>query len=78
MPAQAATGHPLPPLTSQQHGTLDTLVQKRLDGIPLAHLTGRQRFMDVELLAGAQALDSPQGDRTAWPPPASTTGGHRG
>lgn len=56
MSAQAATGHPLPPLTSQQHSALDTLVQKRLDGIPLAHLTGRQRFMDVELLAGAQAL----------------------
>lgn len=56
MSAQAATGRPLPTLTSQQQSALDTLVQKRLDGIPLAHLTGRQRFMDVELLAGAQAL----------------------
>lgn len=32
------------------------LVERRLSGIPLAHLTGRQHFMGLELLAGAGAL----------------------
>lgn len=54
--AQAAATRELPPLTMDQQIFLDALVQRRLDGVPLAHLTGRQRFMDVELLAGAQAL----------------------
>jgi release factor glutamine methyltransferase len=53
---QAAAGHELPPLTDEQHIALDALIQRRLQGVPLAHLTGHQRFMDVELLAGAQAL----------------------
>jgi release factor glutamine methyltransferase len=32
------------------------LVEQRLSGVPLAHLTGRQRFMDLELIAGPGAL----------------------
>lgn len=32
------------------------LVRQRLDGIPLAHLTGRQTFMGLEMLAGPEAL----------------------
>jgi release factor glutamine methyltransferase len=35
---------------------LDTLLERRLTGEPLAHLTGRQHFMGMELLAGPQAL----------------------
>lgn len=35
---------------------LDTLLERRLAGEPLAHLTGRQHFMGMELLAGPQAL----------------------
>lgn len=53
---QAAAGREVPTLTEDQHAHLKSLVARRLEGVPLAHLTGRQRFMDVELLAGAQAL----------------------
>ncbi len=35
---------------------LDSLVSRRLAGEPLAHITGRQRFMDLEMLSCAQAL----------------------
>jgi release factor glutamine methyltransferase len=35
---------------------LDELIAQRMSGIPLAHLTGRQRFMGLELLAGKEAL----------------------
>lgn len=54
--AQAAADIDLPTLTAEQHTRLDELIRQRLSGTPLAHLTGRQRFMDVELLAGGQAL----------------------
>ncbi len=36
--------------------TLEALVARRLDGEPLAHITGRQHFMDLEMLSGPQAL----------------------
>jgi release factor glutamine methyltransferase len=36
--------------------TLAGLVERRLSGVPLAHLTGRQRFMGLEFLAGTGAL----------------------
>jgi release factor glutamine methyltransferase len=35
---------------------LEHLVQRRLEGVPLAHLTGRQDFMGVVLLASPAAL----------------------
>ena len=35
---------------------LASLVERRLSGVPLAHLTGRQNFMGLEFLAGAGAL----------------------
>jgi release factor glutamine methyltransferase len=31
-------------------------MQRRLAGVPLAHLTHRQRFVDMEMLAGSEAL----------------------
>lgn len=35
---------------------LEALIARRLAGEPLAHITGRQRFMGLEMLSGAQAL----------------------
>lgn len=53
---EAATRQPLPGLTATQLLKLDELTTQRLGGTPLAHLTGRQHFMGLELLAGPQAL----------------------
>ncbi|CAH0347973.1 peptide chain release factor N(5)-glutamine methyltransferase [Aquabacterium sp. CECT 9606] len=53
---EAATRQPLPGLTAPQFLKLDELTAQRLGGTPLAHLTGRQHFMGLELLAGPQAL----------------------
>lgn len=54
--AQKAINSELPDLATNQLKTLDELIEKRISGIPLAHLTGRQQFMGVELLAGPGAL----------------------
>ena len=43
-------------LDSRQEKILRQLVAKRVSGVPLAHLTGRQCFMNVELLVGTEAL----------------------
>ena len=53
---EAATQQPLPELTAPQLLKLDELTTQRLSGTPLAHLTGHQHFMGLELLAGPQAL----------------------
>lgn len=53
---EAATRSPLPELTATQFLKLDELTAQRLGGTPLAYLTGRQHFMELELLAGPQAL----------------------
>jgi release factor glutamine methyltransferase len=52
----AAAELPLVALTSDGQTQLERLVESRVSGIPLAHLSGRQRFMGLELLAGPQAL----------------------
>ena len=62
----AAAGHPksaiaaarleLPPLDDAMRARLDALVADRLDGVPLAHLTGRQHFLGLELKSGPAAL----------------------
>ncbi len=54
--AEAALELPLTPLTASQHSQLEQHVARRLAGVPLAHLTQRQRFMGLEMLAGPQAL----------------------
>jgi len=54
--ASAAIGRPLPPLDEAARASLDALLARRLAGEPLAHLTGRQRFMGLELEAGSEAL----------------------
>ncbi|MDE2402855.1 MAG: peptide chain release factor N(5)-glutamine methyltransferase [Burkholderiales bacterium] len=51
-----AAAAPLPELDAAQCQTLDRLIAQRVEGTPLAHLTGRQQFMSMELLAGPQAL----------------------
>lgn len=54
--AHAAMHTALQPLSAAQLATLDALLARRIDGEPLAYLTGRQRFMGLELLATAAAL----------------------
>ncbi|HEX7126783.1 MAG TPA: peptide chain release factor N(5)-glutamine methyltransferase [Thermodesulfobacteriota bacterium] len=51
----AASATPMP-LDSGQVARLERLLEARLRGTPLAHLTGRQRFFGLELLAGPEAL----------------------
>ena len=46
----------LPELSEAQVTVLYGLLQKRLINIPLAHLTGRQNFMGIELLCDYRAL----------------------
>jgi release factor glutamine methyltransferase len=46
----------LPELTSWQVGMLRTLVDRRIGGEPLAYLTGRQRFLDLEMFAAPGSL----------------------
>lgn len=52
--AEERTG--LPELDVSASARLDELVARRLGGVPLAHLSGRQRFMGLEMLAGPDAL----------------------
>lgn len=46
----------LPELSIEEIERLRELINLRIDGIPLAHLTKRQTFMGIEMLAGSQAL----------------------
>jgi len=46
----------LPFLSDEELERLDCYIEMRLSGIPLAHLTGRQHFMGIEMLAGPEAL----------------------
>jgi release factor glutamine methyltransferase len=53
---EAAGERVLPALSETQQLALGEWVARRLAGMPLAHITERQRFMGLELLAGPQAL----------------------
>lgn len=46
----------LPVLDDSQTAALDSLLDRRLLGIPLAYLTGRRRFLGLEMLAAPGAL----------------------
>jgi release factor glutamine methyltransferase len=46
----------LPELDPEGLKRLEALVKQRRAGIPLAHLTKRQQFMGIEMLAGPEAL----------------------
>jgi len=54
--AAAAMQGPLPPLDAEGQHRVRALVAQRLAGTPLAHLTGRQRFLGLEMLCSPQAL----------------------
>lgn len=49
-------GAALPALDAAASARLDALIAQRLDGVPLAHLTGRQAFLGMDMLAGPGAL----------------------
>jgi release factor glutamine methyltransferase len=51
-----ALGNELPVLNEEARCRLAKMVDDRLSGIPLAHITQRQHFMGVEMLAGPEAL----------------------
>lgn len=42
--------------TQPDEARLAELVDRRISGVPLAHLTGRQTFLGIEMLAGPEAL----------------------
>jgi release factor glutamine methyltransferase len=54
--AVAAADIEPPALDADAARRLDALLDRRLDGVPLAHLTGRQHFLGLDLLAGPEAL----------------------
>lgn len=54
--AEAALLVKTPELNNTEEINLLNLIEKRISGVPLAHLTERQQFMGVELLAGPEAL----------------------
>ncbi len=54
--AAGAVGRQLPSLDRRQQDKLRAMVRRRVAGIPLAHITGRQQFMGIELLTTPQAL----------------------
>lgn len=53
---QRASGEALPDLDATGVDRLHSLVRRRIEGTPLAYLTGRQQFMGLELIASAAAL----------------------
>jgi release factor glutamine methyltransferase len=53
---EVAVQTPLPRLAPVAAARLDALIEQRLAGTPLAHLSGRQHFMGLEMLAGKEAL----------------------
>ena len=53
---EAADATPLNTLDVAAEARLAELTAQRVSGIPLAHLSGRQRFMGLEMLAGKDAL----------------------
>jgi release factor glutamine methyltransferase len=54
--AEEASKLPLPELSELQVALLHQLIEQRLNGKPLAYITGRQNFMGIELLCDKRAL----------------------
>jgi release factor glutamine methyltransferase len=54
--AEGAMTGELPALGPAAEGRLESLLARRLEGVPLAHLTERQQFVGMEMLAGPGAL----------------------
>ena len=53
---ETARQHPLTDLDAAGTARLRELLAKRIEGVPLAHLTGRQTFMGMELLSSPDAM----------------------
>jgi release factor glutamine methyltransferase len=53
---ERAVEEQLPALRPEHEQTLSQLIERRLSGVPLAHLLGWQQFMGIEFKAGPQAL----------------------
>jgi release factor glutamine methyltransferase len=51
-----AVDAPLPALDMESRERLRELIERRKAGVPLAHLTERQTFLGLEMLAGPEAL----------------------
>jgi release factor glutamine methyltransferase len=51
-----AVDAPLPALDKESRERLRELIERRKAGVPLAHLTERQMFLGLEMLAGPEAL----------------------
>ena len=56
MSVQRASEVPLPELDASAITTLHELVARRIAGVPVAYITGRQRFMGLELLVERGSL----------------------
>ena len=54
--AEEAVKRELTELTEIQTNTLYAFIEKRINNVPLAHITGRQNFMNLELLSDKRAL----------------------
>jgi release factor glutamine methyltransferase len=54
--AEAALVGELPELNATQRDAFSESLNRRISGVPLSHLTHRQRFMGLEMLAGPEAL----------------------
>jgi release factor glutamine methyltransferase len=54
--AQSSLTYTIPDLSDKQVEKLHKLIDLRLNNTPLAHLTGRQNFMGIELLSDKRAL----------------------
>jgi release factor glutamine methyltransferase len=54
--AEKAGNLPFLELTDSQKSDLLSLVEKRINGVPLAHITGRQSFLGIELISDKRAL----------------------
>ena len=54
--AERAGQGDLPVLSELEVTQLQELIAKRVSGVPLSHLSGRQRFMNLEMVSGPEAL----------------------
>jgi release factor glutamine methyltransferase len=54
--AEGSLNLPIADLTENQIGKLHQLIELRLKGLPLAHITNRQNFMGIELISDKRAL----------------------
>jgi len=54
--AEATSNERLNDLSDDDYNKLQSFLKERIEGRPLAHITERQQFMNIEMLAGPEAL----------------------